>query len=241
MHLPRNFAGHRVRLRPAARPAPAKDICLAKKVIPVPKPRASYRRAAPDDRKRQLGEAALRCIEKNGAAGVSVRQIAAEAGVTQGLITHHFGEISELVAYAFEMVSDGIHQAITATVEAAGPTPQERMDAYIEALFSSLIFDRSTLGVWIVFWGMVLHSPRMSEVQQRDHAAYVSRLELLLGDLARDEGFGIADLHLAAVAFASVLDGLWLNWCLNPSLFKPEQGVTMLKRWIEGLRRGAYA
>ena len=74
---------------------------------------------------------------------MSARQIAAEAGVTQGLINHHFGEIGELVAYAFDLMSDGILDAIVARTNAAPPTPQARLDAYIEASFSPAIFDRT--------------------------------------------------------------------------------------------------
>lgn len=207
----------------------------------IQKPRASYRRESAEDRRRQLGEAALRCIQKNGHAGVSVRQIAAEAGVTQGLITHHFGEINELVAYAFELMAADLHSAIAATIDAAPDSAQARMEACIEASFSPLIFDQSTLGVWIVFWGLVLHSPRMSAAQQRDNGLYVSRMQSLITDLADAEGFRVADPRLAAVQFAAMFDGLWLNWCLNPQSFRPEDGITLCRNWVEGLRRGAYA
>jgi len=204
------------------------------------KGRARFRRAAPEDRRRQLGEAALRCIVKHGNAGVSVRQIAAEAGVTQGLITHHFGEINELVAYAFDIMSAGLLQAVMTAVEEAEPTPQGRLDAFIEASFSPLLFDRDVLGVWVVFWGLILHSPRMSASQQGEYSDYVTTVEGLVRDLAAAEGFAVADIRLTAIAFTALLDGLWLAWCLNPASFKPEEGVRLCRNWVEGLRRGAY-
>jgi AcrR family transcriptional regulator len=58
------------------------------------------RREPAADRRRHLGEAVLRCTLKNGNAGISVRQIAAEAGVSLGLIRYHFGEFDDLIAYA---------------------------------------------------------------------------------------------------------------------------------------------
>lgn len=208
---------------------------------PTKKPRAQFHRATPEDRSRQLGEAALRCIQKKGTAGVSARQIAAEAGVTQGLITHHFGEIGELVAYAFDLMSDGILDAIIAATNAAPPNPQARLDAYIEASFSPSLFDSDMLRVWVVFWGLILHSPRMSKSQKGEYSAYVGTVEGLLSDLAAAEGFSIRDTRVTAIAFTALLDGLWLAWCLNPAAFKPEDGVTACRNWVEGLRRGAYA
>jgi TetR/AcrR family transcriptional repressor of bet genes len=203
--------------------------------------RARFRRETPQDRRRQLGEAALRCIVKNGNAGVSVRQIAAEAGVTQGLITHHFGEINELVAYAFDIMSDDILRAIMAAVDEAPADPRSRLDAFIEASFSALLFDRGVLGVWVVFWGLILHSPRLSRAQQGEYSTYVATVERLISDLAAAEGFAVGDIRLTSVAFTALLDGLWLAWCLNPEAFRPEEGIQLCRSWIEGLRRGAYA
>ncbi|MDI7862130.1 TetR family transcriptional regulator C-terminal domain-containing protein [Rhizobiaceae bacterium n13] len=205
------------------------------------KVRARFRRETPEDRRRQLGEAALRCIVKHGNAGVSVRQIAAEAGVTQGLITHHFGEINELVAYAFDIMSDGILQNIMEAVDAAPGTPRARLDAFIDTSFSPILFDRDVLGVWVVFWGLILHSPRMSASQQGEYSTYVVTVEGLIRDLAAAENFSVGDVRLTAIAFTALLDGLWLAWCLNPAAFKPEEGVKLCHNWVEGLRRGAYA
>jgi TetR/AcrR family transcriptional regulator, transcriptional repressor of bet genes len=205
------------------------------------RPRARFHREAPEERRRQLGEAALRCIVKHGNAGVSVRQIAAEAGVTQGLITHHFGEINELVAYAFDIMSDGLLAATVKAVEEAEQTPAARLDAFIASSFSPILFDRDVLGVWVVFWGLILHSPKMGASQQREYGDYVATVEGLLSDLAREEGFAIADLRLTAMGLTALLDGLWLAWCLNPEAFRPEDGIALCRNWIEGLRRGAYA
>ena len=203
-------------------------------------PRARFNRETPGDRRRQLAEAALRCIRRNGSAGVSVRQIAAEAGVTQGLITHHFGEINELVAFSFDLMAEDLLQEILKAVEMAGPTPQARLEAFITASFAPSVMSREILSVWVVFWGMILHSPRMSTSQQQEYGGYVRTVEEMIASLAAEEGFAVADIHLTAKAFTALMDGLWLAWCLNPDAFRPEDGMDMCRRWIEGMRRGAY-
>nr|WP_316650869.1 TetR family transcriptional regulator C-terminal domain-containing protein [uncultured Gellertiella sp.] len=212
---------------------------MALKTKQAARPRARFRRESPEDRRRQLGEAALRCIVKHGNAGVSLRQIAAEAGVTQGLITHHFGEINELVAYAFDIMSDGLLASIMGAVEQAGPDPRERLKAFIAVSFSPLMFDKDVLGVWVVFWGLILHSPRMSSSQQAEYSAYLKTVEQLILDFAAADGFEIGDARLTAVSFTALMDGLWLAWCLNPHTFSPEEGIRICNGWVEGLRRGA--
>ena len=56
-----------------------------------------YRRALPEDRRGDLVEATLKCLAEHGHAGVSVRRIAAQAGVRYVLPA---GEANPLLAVA---------------------------------------------------------------------------------------------------------------------------------------------
>ncbi len=131
-------------------------------------------------------------------------------------------------------------KSLLTAVEDAEQTPQKRLGAFIDVSFSPMLFDRDVLGVWVVFWGLVLHSPRMSAAQQGEYSGYVAAVEALLGDLAVDEGFKISDIRLTAIAFTALLDGLWLASCLNPDSFEPHEGTQLCRNWMEGLRRGAH-
>jgi TetR/AcrR family transcriptional regulator, transcriptional repressor of bet genes len=200
-----------------------------------------FKREAAEDRRRHLGEAVLRCILKSGSAGISVRQIAAEAGVSLGLIRHHFGDVEELIAYAFDLTTDTLFHAIGTAIDRAKPNPRARLDAFIEASFSPLMLDRDVLGVWVVFWGLILHSRRMSSAQTREYSLYLTMVEALLKELIAAESLPVRDIKLVSVGFTALLDGLWLAWCLNPAAFEPAEGASLCRMWIEGLRRGAYA
>jgi TetR/AcrR family transcriptional regulator, transcriptional repressor of bet genes len=202
--------------------------------------RGACQREPAADRRRHLGEAVLRCILKSGSAGLSVRRIAAEAGVSLGLIRYHFGKFDDLIAYAFDMTTDAFFHAVGTAVNAAAPNPRARLNAFIETSFSAPLLDRQVLGVWVVFWGLILHSRRMARAQTREYSSYLALVEELLGDLAAAEGIAIRDIKLASVGFTALLDGLWLAWCLNPAAFRPQEGVSLCRMWIEGLRRGAH-
>jgi len=205
------------------------------------KARARFTREEPEDRRRQLGEAALRCIERKGVAGISARQISAEAGVTQGLITHYFGEMNELVAYAFDIMSENILNEVVAATDDAGADPRARLEAHLAASFSPQILSRDVLATWVTFWGLILHSSRLGHAQRKEYEAYVETVERLLTDLAKQESFTIARPRDAAIAFTALLDGLWLAWGLNPQAFDPQTGIAMCRNWVEGLRRGAWS
>lgn len=202
---------------------------------------AVFKRETAENRKRHLGEAVLRCILKSGNAGISVRQIAAEAGVSLGLIRHHFGDFEELIAYSFDLTTDNLFHALRTAIDRADPNPQARLDAFIEASFSPLLLDRNVLGVWVVFWGLILHSRRMCRAQMREYSLQVTMIEGLLKELSIAESIPIRDLRLASVGLTALLDGLWIAWCLNPAAFEPAEGVALCRMWIEGLQRGAYS
>jgi AcrR family transcriptional regulator len=52
-----------------------------------------------------LVEAAIRVVGEGGLRSLTYREVAREAGVTQGLVSHHFGSWSELVRAALEHAS----------------------------------------------------------------------------------------------------------------------------------------
>jgi TetR/AcrR family transcriptional regulator, transcriptional repressor of bet genes len=60
-----------------------------------------FRRAPPTVRREALIEATLACLRKYGHDGLSVRRIGAEAGVSPGLITHHFPSVAALIAASY--------------------------------------------------------------------------------------------------------------------------------------------
>ena len=59
-------------------------------------------RLDPAERREQILDATLRLVARNGFAGVTLRDVAAEVGVVHGLIRHYFATREQLVAAAFD-------------------------------------------------------------------------------------------------------------------------------------------
>lgn len=195
------------------------------------KPR-KFRRVDPEVRREALIEAALRCLAREGHDGLSVRRIAAEAGVSVGLINHYFPSIDMLVADAYEtLAADVAGRLVAATEQAKGP-PRERLAKLIEACFAPEIMDPSLLRVWVVFWGMILHSPGMRIAQKRTNERFCGVYERFLRDVAEAEGKR-ADIALLARGLSAMHDGLWLEFCLNPDSFKVEDGMALCHAWVD--------
>jgi AcrR family transcriptional regulator len=95
-----------------------------------------FTRELPAQRREQLILAVLSLIARKGVRASTVRDIAQEAGVTQGLIRHYFGSKESLVAAAYDYhmsrMTDAVWQA------SDKPGPRARLAAFvISSLFRS--------------------------------------------------------------------------------------------------------
>lgn len=194
-----------------------------------------FRRVLPETRRGLLVDATLRCLADHGHAGLSARRIAAEAGVSAGLINHHYAGIEDLVAAAYETVATELLAAIMEHVAAADPHPRARLTAFFEASFSPRVLDPTLLRIWVVFWSLLPHTPVLKEIQNRTFADYRASLERELAALAEAERFVGFNARRAALGLSSLLDGLWLDGCLDPGGFPAEEGIAACEDWVEGL------
>lgn len=199
-----------------------------------------FRRAPPTVRREALIEATLACLRKHGHEGASARRIAAEAGVSAGLITHHFPSMSALVAASYETLAMSLLSSIRKHAREVSATPRERLRRFFEASFTPALLEPGLFNAWLVFWSMIAHDEEVRAVQDRTYVAYRAALESLLGQLRAAESVPTFKLRPAGIALAALLDGLWIEASLNPRAFKPAEAVAMCEDWIHALCSGAF-
>src|SRR5271163_3881413 len=89
-----------------------------------------FRRATPAVRREALIEATFRCLKKYGHGGVSVRRISAAAGVSIGLINHHFPSKSGLIAETYETLALSLQDELRARAHNLTASPRERLSDF---------------------------------------------------------------------------------------------------------------
>ena len=199
-----------------------------------------FRRAAPQVRREALIDATLRCLKRYGHEGVSVRRISAAAGVSIGLINHHFPSKSGLVAVTYETLALALQESIRTQAENRAVSPRDRLSGFFRASFAPEILDPQLFNVWLVFWSMVAHSPEIRAVHDRTYGKYRSILESLLGQLAICGEAPKFKLRPAAIALSALLDGLWVELSLSPTTFKPREAIALCEDWVNALCNGAF-
>ncbi|MDB5457082.1 MAG: transcriptional regulator, TetR family [Caulobacter sp.] len=190
--------------------------------------RAAFTREAADVRRQALIDAAARVLARRGVAGTSVRTICAEAGVSPGLLRHYFAGVDALIVAAYAATGARIDAALETAVAAAGPEPRARLAAYLTASFAPPVLDPQLLATWLAFWSLVKVDPAIAAIHRATYAAYRQRLEDLLS------ACGVAEVRLAAIGLTAVVDGLWLELCLDDAVFTPAEAGAIAERWVAG-------
>jgi TetR/AcrR family transcriptional repressor of bet genes len=194
-----------------------------------------FERKLPDERRQALIEATIECLKKYGHDGLSIRRISAQAEVSIGLINHHFPTKDALVAEAYRHFNSELVGYLQRAIVATAGAPREQLRAFFNASFSPPNLDSDVLAVWVVFWGLYRHSKDIQRVQSETYHGYVDLLRGMLADLERETGELRFNLRLAAIGLTALIDGLWLEWCLDPDNFEPREAVQLCEAWVERL------
>lgn len=184
--------------------------------------RRSFQRAGEAERRKDLIAATLDSISDYGLEGATVRDIAARAGVTGGLIRHYFAGKDEMVQAAYrEMLSGMTGTAVDAMAE-AGDDPRRRLHDFIVANVSPPIADPKALSLWAAFIGRVRSDEELARIHRENYLIFIGILEGLIQAVLtahQQQKAVFNEVRQLAVAINGLIDGLWLENSLASDLF----------------------
>ncbi|ROQ70299.1 TetR family transcriptional regulator [Streptomyces sp. 840.1] len=162
-------------------------------------------------RSTQILEAAARVIARRGVRGLRVEELAAEAGVSTGLIYYHFKDRTGILRHTLEFINDRAERYTTAHVAEAGPLgPREELDQILllELQDTPEVRENSSA------WGELRASAVFEEVLREDLAkatlVWVQEVAGLLGQV--QPMASPAALAGAAERLTALLEGLSMRW-----------------------------
>ncbi len=173
-------------------------------------PNGTAARPADGGRPQQLIEVTLESLAEVGIQGTTLAHIAGKAGVSPGLVAHHFTDKDGLLLAAFRELLRRQRAQVRWRVTAAG-SPLERLHAYIEACLSPEGLRASDSRAWLAYWSQVHSSEGIARIQRIYQRRFDSNLRAVLRPLV--PAAALAD-HAANIA--ALLDGTWLQAALSP-------------------------
>lgn len=183
---------------------------------PAEKAVPRFARQARDVRRQMLIEAAIRCLARGGIAAFTVDQISHEAGVSRGLINHHFKGIEDLLQAVYEAMTQSMGLAARATLFVDGGA-RDQLDTVLDAMFTPPMFSKTSLRAWLALWGEVATNSRLRAAHRRSYDTYRQALTDAISGIARERSKRVDAKALATTCIA-LMDGLWIEWCLDSSV-----------------------
>lgn len=166
--------------------------------------------------KDKLLDAAIQIAGREGLSAVTYRAVAARAGVTHGLVRHHFGTREQLLNEAFrqaaEQDSDGVRLRV-GTIDEFASTFVQWFNASWER--SVLQFDETTQAI--------RGALPMDNIRQQ-YEGYIAKVRETFADVGIDDPDG----RVAALVFAA-LDGLALQHLIYGEDLRTENVLDTLR------------
>ncbi|GIM93661.1 hypothetical protein Ato02nite_054540 [Paractinoplanes toevensis] len=164
-----------------------------------------------EQRRRQIGEALLRIASTRGLQSATMREVAAEAGVSLRLVQYYFHTKEQLLVAALAYLAEQLTERVSASIRALGPVTSRTvvygtLTAVLPTDEESVRLTRAYTG----FYTLVFSEPEMA---LRHGAVYPDKLESLLAKhiAAAQEAGEIADdvdPALTAAALLALTNGL---------------------------------
>ncbi len=183
------------------------------------KPAARFTRLTAADRRAALIGAALACMAEGGIAAFTVDSISAKAKVSRGLITHHFGGMSGLLAATYAQLYAQVIPSAD-TLPDTLPDGASRLDALLDVLFAPQFFNRPAINMWLTMWGAIANTPELTAEHRLQYSHYI---KMVAGVIAERPALptGVDPASLART-FICLVDGLSLQHCIDPPSMPPE-------------------
>jgi AcrR family transcriptional regulator len=161
-----------------------------------------------DDTRDAIADAFVRAVAAKGAASVTMREIAREAGISQTLPLYYFDNRDALVEFAFARQAQLSTQQLL-EITRSDEVARDRLGATICWLAERSTSNQAT---WRTIIGMIVENRDNSRINELDRQCYnqfLAELEILLEDYRTESGADIAPKAEAIMLLTST-DGLAL-------------------------------
>ncbi|MFF5923883.1 TetR/AcrR family transcriptional regulator [Streptomyces flavochromogenes] len=162
-------------------------------------------------RSTQILEAAARVIARRGVRGLRVEELAAEAGVSTGLIYYHFKDRTGILRHTLEFINDRAERYTTQRDPDEEPLgAREELDEVLLLELQDTPEVRENSSAWGELRASAVFDPVLREDLARATLVWVQEVAALLGQV--QPMAPAAALAAAAERLTALLEGLSMRW-----------------------------
>ncbi|MFF5445554.1 TetR/AcrR family transcriptional regulator [Streptomyces sp. NPDC012888] len=164
------------------------------------------------ERRRQLTEAAIRAMTRDGVPATTTRSIAAEAGVSLSVVHYCFDSKQALLESVIEAITEHYTGVVKEAIRPAGSL-RETVRAGFQAYWDHVSARPGEHLLTYELTQYALRRPGFGHLARRQYELYTATYAELIEQLRADMGFGLrVPVPLLARYLAAMTDGLTLNF-----------------------------
>jgi len=171
-------------------------------------------------RRAAIVRATIRCLARDGYSGLTMRKVAREAKVSQGILHYYFADKRTILVAALETVAADVDRRVAAAQDRGPKDARARLLALVEACLRLAVEERAFWIVFVEFWGEMMHDRRLRTI----NAALYDRTRRLIGAVVaqgvRVGTFRRTDPLRAAAVILGLVDGVSLQLTFDPAAFR---------------------
>lgn len=167
----------------------------------------------------RLIEGTLTSLGQRGYHRSTVRAIAKTAGVTAGLVNHHFNGKQELMLNAYRHFKSNFLNLVLTDASKAGPDPVKRLEAFTRSFFRTDAAQGETMRIWATLVELAIRDPAVASEQVVLHERWLREIRGCVTGIyaARGERLSPDGAQKLSLSINAIIAGAWLECCLNPS------------------------
>jgi AcrR family transcriptional regulator len=170
-------------------------------------------------RRDQIVRATVRCLAREGYTRLTMKKVAREAGVSQGILHYYFADKRAMLVATLKVVSGDLDRRVAAAQSRTGRDPRARLRALVRACLEVAVRRPEVWVVFVEFWGEMLHDRRLRALNAEVYSRTRRLIGRLIGEGVRAGHFRPVDPARAAAVVLGLVDGLSLQLTFDPAAF----------------------
>ncbi len=188
---------------------------------PEDEKKVRWRRRPSADRRQSLIDATIAVIAARSISACSLERVAATAGVSPGLIRHHFGGKGRLLVAAYQSIADRFLATLDEAIRSCDGDAFARLGAYIDVIHDPLSIGEAHALAWFGLWYEARSNPELHAINREFQADYLAYIQDLVELAARQRGVDVEPWRVAR-GLISLTDGLWQELMIDRTAFGPD-------------------
>src|SRR5437899_3167723 len=134
-------------------------------------------------RREQIVRATIRCLAREGYTRLTMKKVAREAGVSQGILHYYFADKRAMLVATLTAVSRDVDRRVAAAQSRAPREPAARLRALVRTCLDVAVDRPEFWVVFLEFWGEMVHDRLPPAEVRAQVAAAFDSLAAALGEV----------------------------------------------------------